>query len=319
MHKNKSTIESKASQSKCSKQSLKIKLRKTGYLLMSSAIFAALVLVITYNYLGSPKERLLKEQNQEYAEQFLFLNQEINKLEKKLSEIENRDDNLYRTMCNLEPISTDQRKVGYGGSDRYMHLKAYKNAKQIIFTYQRLDRLGRKLYVQSRSFEEVNEFAINKKKMLASIPAIQPISVNDLTYISSFYGYRNHPKLHRWIKHAGVDFAALKGTPIYATGNGIVKRLNSSMSNYGKVVVIDHGFNYESLYAHMSKRIVVPGDTVKRGQVIGYVGRTGRVTGVHLHYEVLKNGKSVNPTRYFKEDLSADEYDKMILVLSLFN
>jgi len=286
---------------------------------MSSAIFAALVLFVTYNYLESPKEILLKEQNQEFAERFLLLNQEINTLENKLSEIETRDDNLYRTMCNLEPIPANQRKVGFGGSDRYMHLRPYKNAKQIISTYQRLDRLGRKLYVQSKSFEEVKAYSANKKEMLASIPAIQPISVGDLTYISSFYGFRNHPRLHRWIKHAGVDFAALKGTPIYATGNGVVKRLNSSMSNYGKVVVINHGFNYESLYAHMSKRIVEPGDTVKRGQVIGYVGRTGRVTGVHLHYEVLKNGKSVNPTKYFKKDLSADEYDKMILVLSLFN
>lgn len=281
------------------------------------ASFAAVVLFVTYTYIGSPKERMLKKQNADYQEQLLELDKKIANLDKVLSEIEQRDDEVYRPICNMEAVAVEQRQVGLGGADRYVFLEGYHNSNQMISTAQKLDQLGRKLYIQQKSFKELQKVADKNKKLLASIPAIQPVSVGDLNYISSFYGYRNHPKLHRWIKHKGVDYAAPKGSPIYATGDGVVEHLKSSMLNYGKVVVINHGFGYETLYAHMNKRIVQPGDSVKRGQVIGYVGRTGRVTGVHLHYEVLKDGHSINPRKFYQEDLTAEEYDQMIFVLSL--
>ncbi len=281
------------------------------------ASFAAVVLFVTYTYIGSPKERMLQKQNADYQAQLIELNEKIAKLDNVLSEIEQRDDEVYRPICNMEAVPVEQRQVGFGGADRYVSLQGYHNSEQMIATAQKVDQLGRKLYIQQKSFKELQKVAEQKQKMLASIPAIQPVSVGDLNYISSFYGYRNHPKLHRWIKHKGVDFAAPKGSPIYATGNGVVEKLKSSMRNYGKVVVINHGFGYETLYAHMSKRNVQPGDTVKRGQVIGYVGRTGRVTGVHLHYEVLKDGRSINPRKFYQEDMTAEEYDQMIFILSL--
>ena len=279
--------------------------------------FAAIVLFVTYTYFGSPKELMLKKQGDVYAQQLLQLNNQINNLSMRLVEMEKRDDKLYRPFYNLVAMPAELRQVGFGGSDRYASLKGYHNSESVISTARKLDYLARKLYIQQKSFKEIDKQAINKKKMLASIPAIQPISVGDLNYISSYFGFRDHPKLHRWIKHTGIDYAAPKGTPIYATGNGVVKHLKSSMSNYGKVVVINHGYGYESLYAHMSKRAVQPGDRVKRGQVIGYVGRTGRVTGVHLHYEVLKDGRSINPRKFYDNDLSAKEYDQMISILSL--
>ena len=295
----------------------RLNLRRIIILFISMISFASLVLFVTYSYIGSPKEMILSKKNQEYLDKIALINNKINQLDGRLAEIESRDDEVYRSICNLNPIPTEQRKVGYGGAERYTELKGYRNSKQIISTSLNLDRLARKLYVQSKSFDKVYNLAKDRAKKIASVPAIQPISVGDLNYISSYYGFRDHPKLHRWIKHTGMDFAAPIGTPIYVTGNGVVEHLDKSMTNYGKVVKVNHGFGYESLYAHMSKVLVVSGDRVVRGQIIGYVGRTGRVTGAHLHYEVLKNGRPVNPRFYFEKNLNKKEYEQMIFVNSL--
>jgi len=297
---------------KFAKQRFAEKMQKLGLWLFALISFAAMVLFITYSYVGSPKEYLLKKQNESYAKQLSEIEQRITELNRKVASIEERDDELYRPIYNLEPIPDDKRTAGVGGSEPYKFLEGYQNSEAIIATMNKVDRLGRKLYVQLKSFNELERAAERQKKRLASIPAIQPVAVSDLIYISSFYGYRDHPKLHRWIKHKGIDFVAHKGSPIYATGNGVVERTTSRWNNYGISVKINHGFGYESLYAHMNKRIVAEGDSVRRGQIIGYVGGTGRVTGVHLHYEVLKDGRSINPRAFYQEDLSADEYDAMI-------
>ncbi|MCK5857449.1 MAG: M23 family metallopeptidase [Bacteroidales bacterium] len=292
------------------------KLKHILYTLIGMSIFSALILLISYTYIGSPKEWILKKQTQQYAERIDELDLKIKVLSNRLEEITYRDDNVYRVAFDLEPISMEERNVGLGGSDRYKALESYSNSKHIIGVFQNLDRFGRELYIQDKSLSEIKKVIYKKEDSLASIPAIQPISVRELKYISSKYGYRDHPKVHRWIKHTGIDFAALKGTPIHATGDGVVEPLKSSRSYYGKVVTIKHGFGYATLYAHMSKINVSAGDRVKRGQVIGYVGRTGRVTGSHLHYEVIKNGRSINPSSYYINDLTEEEYDDMIFVLS---
>ena len=279
--------------------------------------FALIVLFVSYHYVGTPKEWLLKREAQEYAEKIAALNIKVNKLDARLNEIAQRDDELYRTNIGLSPIPDELRKAGMGGAERYKSLEALSNSEVLISTFQSIDRLGRELYVQSESFDKINRKLKRRVDSLNAIPAIQPISVRDLKYISSKYGFRDHPKLHRWIKHTGIDFAAKKGTPIYATGDGVVEEQKTSMCNYGKMVMINHGYGYETRYAHMSKKLVKPGQRVKRGQLIGYVGHSGRTTGDHLHYEVLVNGHSVNPKAFYLKDQTAEEYDDMIFVLSM--
>ena len=295
---------------------LREKINRAIYYLVGSLVFAAVVLVIAYNTFDSPKELMLKRENEQYAMQLDMLNQRVDKLSKVLEDIENRDDNIYRTIFEAEPIPSEVRKAGIGGADRYENLKGYNNSQAIIETAKKIDKLSRELYVQSTSFDEVYRLAKNKEKMLASIPAIQPISNKSLKRIASGFGYRIHPIYKTWRMHTGIDFTAPIGTPIYATGDGVVERLKNKMTGYGKVVIINHGFGYESLYAHMSKIIVKPGEKVKRGQVIGYVGNTGRSTGPHVHYEIRKNGKPINPVHFFYQDLTPEEYEKVIEISS---
>jgi len=284
--------------------------------LLGLSVFAALVLFIAYSIFSSPKELMLERENQQYAMQIELMNKRLDQLTRVVEDIEDRDDNIYRTIFEAEPISSDVRKAGVGGSDRYRSLKGYENSQTIIATAQKIDRLSRELYIQSKSFDDVYKMAKNKAKMLASIPAIQPVSNKELKRIASGFGYRIHPIYKTLRMHEGIDFTAPIGTPIYATGDGVVERLKGKMSGYGKVMIINHDYGYESLYAHMSKMIVKPGDKVKRGQIIGYVGNTGRSTGPHLHYEVRKNKKPVNPAHYFFQDLTPEEYEKVLEISS---
>ncbi len=249
-------------------------------------------------------------------ERLQTLDKRVEKLNKVLVDIENRDDNIYRTIFEAEPIPSNFRKAGIGGSDRYEFLKGFENSQTIIRTAQKIDKLSRELYIQSKSFDDVYKMAKNKARMLASIPAIQPLSNKDLKRIASGFGYRIHPIYKTWRMHTGIDFTAPIGTPLYATGDGVIERIKGKMSGYGKVVIINHGYGYESLYAHMSKIIVRPGEKVKRGQVIGYVGNTGRSTGPHVHYEIKKNGKPINPVHFFFQDLTPEEYEKVIEISS---
>ena len=291
-------------------------LMRGGYYLLGGVVFATIVLFVAYSFFDSPKELMLKRENKQYAMQLELMNSRIDQLSKVLGDIEERDDNIYRTIFEAEPVPIEERKAGIGGSERYMNLKGYENTKLITETAQKIDQLSRELYVQSKSFDEVYKLAKNKAKMLASIPGIQPISNKDLTRIASGFGYRIHPIYKTLRMHEGIDFTAPVGTPIYATGDGKVERLKGNMGGYGNVVVINHGYGYETLYAHLSKVIVRPGHTVKRGEIIGYVGNTGRSTGPHLHYEVRKNQKPINPIHFFYQDLTPEEYEKVIEIAS---
>ncbi|MCK5857448.1 MAG: M23 family metallopeptidase [Bacteroidales bacterium] len=299
-----------------------VRLGKSGILkrmvsyLFGSVVFAALVLFIAYSIFSSPKELMQDRELEQYAMQYEIMNERLSRLTKVLEDIEDRDDNIYRTIFEAEPIPNERRKAGVGGVDRYSAYKGYENSTTIINTAKKLDQLSRELYIQSTSFDDVYKMAKDKARMLASIPAIQPVANKDLRRIASGYGYRIHPIYKTLRMHEGIDFSAPTGTPIYATGDGEVERLKGKMSGYGKVLIIDHGFGYESLYAHMSKIFVKPGEKVKRGQIIGYVGNTGRSTGPHLHYEIRKNGKPVNPVHFFFQDLTPEEYEKVIEISS---
>jgi len=291
-------------------------LKRGAYYLLGGVVFSTIVLFFAYTFFDSPKELMLNRENQQYALQLELMNKRLEQLSSVLKDIEERDDNIYRTIFEAEPVPAEERQAGIGGSDRYSNLKGYKNTELITKTAIKIDQLSRELYVQSKSFDEVYDLAKNKAKMLASIPGIQPISNKDLTRIASGYGYRIHPIYKTLRMHDGIDFTAPVGTPIYATGNGTIERKKSRMSGYGKVVMIDHGYGYETLYAHMSKIIVRPGQKVKRGEIIGYVGNTGRSTGPHLHYEVRKNSKPINPVHFFYQDLTPEEYERVIEIAS---
>ena len=217
------------------------------------------------------------------------------------------------------PQNALRSKAGYGGIDRYKALEGYDNADLIVETTRKLDKLTKQMYVQSKSFDEIVELAKNKSHMLASIPAIQPISNKDLTRIASGFGYRIHPIYKTTKFHEGLDFSAPIGTDIYATGNGIVKVVENDSRGYGNHVIISHGFGYETLYGHMSKILVRNGQKVNRGDIIGAVGSTGTSTAPHLHYEVIKQGNKIDPISFFYNDLSPEEYQKMIEMSSQSN
>ena len=282
-------------------------------------VFSTVVMLIAYTFFPSPKEKALQREIAQYEFQYNVLNDKLNRMLVVLDDIQKRDDNIYRVIFEAEPVPAIERQAGYGGVDRYEKLQSYDNSKLIIETTKKLDKISRQLYVQSKSFDEVFEMAKKKKEMLICIPAIQPISNKDLSRIASGFGYRVHPIYKTLRMHTGIDFSAPKGTPIYATGNGTVRNKRKGMRGYGKFCMIDHGYGYKTLYAHLSKVIVRSGQKVKRGEIIGYVGSTGLSVAPHLHYEVRINDKPVNPVHYFFNDLTPEEYEKVIEISSKIN
>ncbi len=299
--------------------SFKDYLKKTMVYLMVGLFFAAVTVAFAYTFFDSPKEVSLKREIKQLKSQYELLNKELAQFEEVLGDVQNRDDNIYRVIFESDPIPLEVRKAGFGGVNRYKSLEGFQFSDLIVDTRKRLDNLTKQLYVQSKSFDEVIELARKKEHMLASIPAIQPVANSDLRRVASGFGFRIHPIYKTRKLHTGMDFSASTGTPIYATGEGKVKEVKKSRRGYGNHVVIDHGFGYQTLYAHMSKFAVSRGTTVKRGDVIGYVGSTGTSTAPHLHYEVIKDGRKINPINFYFNDLSPEEFDKMIEISSNAN
>ena len=287
-------------------------MKDTFIFLSASAFFAAIMLIAFFNFFDSPKEKMLIREIDNMTLQYELMNQKLSQISAVLDNIQDRDDNIYRVIFEADPIPKSIRKAGIGGVNRYEKLDGYTNSELIISTSKKLDRIAKQLYIQSKSFDEVIELATKKSDMLASIPAIQPVTNKELKRLSSGYGRRIDPYYKKPKFHYGVDFSAPKGTPIYATGNGTIKKAKKSRRGFGNHLVIDHGYGYESLYAHMQKYIVRKGQKVKRGDLIGYVGNSGKSTAPHLHYEVHKDGRKVNPAYYFHNDLTPEEFDRML-------
>jgi murein DD-endopeptidase MepM/ murein hydrolase activator NlpD len=286
--------------------------------LATGLVFATIAIFIAYNYfdLNSPKERHLKREIAELNLQIVLMNTRMSEVSEVLDDIQERDNNIYRTIFEAEPIPISIRKAGFGGVERYKELQNYDNSELMIATNLRLDRLSKQLYIQSKSFDEVSKLVKNKAQLLASIPAIQPISNEELKHQPSGFGWRTHPIYKTPEFHPGMDYAAPEGTEIYATGDGVIQRADNMAQGYGNHVVIDHGYGYETLYGHMTKFIVRTGQQVKRGQLIGYVGSTGLSTAPHVHYEVHKNGQIVNPINFYYNDLTPEQYQKLIEISS---
>jgi len=270
---------------------------------------------IFLQFFDPPQTKRLKRQNEQLLSQYNLMNKDFEKVTKVLEDIQNRDDNIYRVIFEAEPIPSSVRMAGFGGSNRYSKLEDMDNSELIISTTRKLDILSKQVFVQAKSYDEVAKMALNKEKMIASMPSIMPVSNNDLKRTASGWGMRIHPiyKIPRF--HYGMDFTAVTGTDVLATGIGVVKEA-SRETGYGNRVVIDHGFGYETFYAHLSKINVKVGQKVNRGDIIGNVGSTGTSTAPHLHYEVSKNGVKVNPQNYYFQDLTPLEYEKMIAISS---
>ena len=268
------------------------------------------------SFYDTPKEKELKRENKIFASKYVILQKEIENVSVSLNDMQRRDDYVYRSVFELDPIAANVRNAGFGGVNRFADLEGYNNSDVMIETAKKLDKISRKIYIQSKSFDEVIDISKKKEEMLECIPAIQPVSIDNLARISDYFGYRKDPFTGQRRKHNGMDFAGTYGSNIYATGNGKVIEARYTFHGYGKKVVINHGFGYITIYGHMRKIKVKVGDIVKRGQIIGELGSTGRSTGPHLHYEIRKNNVPINPINYYFNDISAKEYDTMIAVMS---
>ena len=289
------------------------KRKKFGYIvlfLVSSALFGFLIflLLINTSYFETPKDKIQAREIEALALNYKVLNKKLDLMNEVLEAIENRDNNIYRIYFNTTPISEEELKAGFGGVNRYKDLQGFNNSELMENTTKRVDILTKELVIQSKSLDEIVALAKQKEKLLAAIPAIQPVKNEDLKQMASGYGYRSDPftKIRKF--HYGMDFTARTGTPIYATGDGVVYKADASLSGYGNHIEVNHGYGYKTLYAHLSKYNCRPGQRVKRGDIIGYVGSTGRSQAPHLHYEVFKNGERVNPLNFYYGSISAKEY-----------
>ena len=281
------------------------------------AAFAAICLFVSYTFFDSPKEKMLKHEIEEYKDNFEILSSRVDELGDVIGDIEDKDHNVYRVLFENQAETDRIMEGGKGGNDVSTQFDGLTYKALLTDITKKIDELRVRSYVQSCSLDEIYNMAVNRDEMLACIPAVIPVREIDIKYISSYFGYRSDPIYEIRKFHKGIDFTANIGTDVIATGDGVVTDVHKvSMGGYGKYVEIDHGFSYSTLYAHMNSIYVVKGQKVKRGQIIGSVGNTGKSSGPHLHYEVHKDGEAINPINYFYNDITPTEYEEMIELAS---
>jgi murein DD-endopeptidase MepM/ murein hydrolase activator NlpD len=284
-------------------------LRVFGFL-SASIVAGIMLMLVAYAYIDSPKERLLKREIDAYKLQTEFLEKQLDEADKKISDLEYKDANIYRAIFEAEPVNFDSTLVKRNKQAAYEKLVGTDNGAWLINLTEKINMLTARVATQEQSFKQLENLATRKKEFLASIPAIQPVANKNMRKMASGFGYRLHPIYKTYKMHEGIDFTAPTGTPIYATGNGRIITAGPDRG-YGNCVIISHGFGYQTLYGHMYRIKARVGQQVKRGELIGYVGNTGLSSGSHLHYEVIRNGKKINPINYFFNDLTEAEYQNM--------
>ncbi len=294
------------------KKGRKIRIFLFSLLGMLLSGFLLLVVYLNIPFVETPKEKTLKRELTNMQLQFEFLNKKMREAQLVLAEIEERDNHLYRIYFEANPIPEEQRRAGFGGINRYRDLEGFDNSKLIKNSAKNLDILTKQIVIQSISLDEITKLAENKEKLLAAIPAIQPVKNEDLTRIASGYGYRTDPFTKARKFHYGMDFTSPRGTPVYATGDGVATRVDANATGYGNHIVIDHGYGYESLYAHLYKYNIKVGQKVQRGDIIAFVGSTGRSEAPHLHYEVFKDSERINPINFYYGSLTPEEFAEML-------
>lgn len=281
-------------------------------LFLSIAGGAFLFAILLFTFFKSPKEKAQARELEYMKLQYEILNDKLDNLELLMTDMEQRDNDIYRVMFEADPIPNSVRRSGFTDADRYADLYGYMNSGLVVNAARKMDVIASQLYNQSVSYDSLFVMARNKSAMLAHIPAIFPLKEDEITYISSYFGYRPDPiyKIEKF--HSGIDFSAALGTEAYATGDGVIADVESNDWGYGNMVTVDHGFGYKTRYAHLQKAAVRKGQRVKRGQLIGFIGSTGKATGVHLHYEVLKNDVHIDPINFFYQDLTPEEYNQIL-------
>lgn len=280
--------------------------------MVAALVFSLGISTIYYKFFDSPKEKILKGELSQMQDQYYILNREVERLSGVLEELHYRDGNIYRVMFEADPLSEDVWQAGSGGINKYRSLEKYDNGELLKDAAMKVDKLKKQMVIQSKSYDQIAEMIQNQQHMLVSIPSIQPISNKKLERLASGFGYRIDPIYKITKFHEGMDFTAPVGTEVFVTGDGTVEVVNYSFKGYGNEIVVNHGYGYKTRYAHLSKFKVKPGQKVKRGDVIGNIGNTGKSTGPHLHYEVLKSGSAVNPVYFYYNDLKDAEFQKMI-------
>lgn len=290
---------------------LLVRIKRIAIHFFTSFFLGIIFFLIFVFTVESPYQKNLRKENSKILAQYKLLDKRLDEVQEVLLDLQQRDDNLYRVVFQAEPIPYAVRKGEYGGTNRYDYIKDFTSSEIVLNTTKKATEINRQIYIQSKSFDEIVILAKNKEKMLECIPAIQPVYNKNLKKMASGYGMRIDPVYHTPKFHAGMDFTSPTGTKIFATGNGVVTTAGWKQG-YGNCVEIRHGFGYGTLYGHMSAIKVRSGQKVKRGDLIGLVGSTGKSTGPHLHYEVHVNGKPVNPQNYYFRDLSPADYDKML-------
>lgn len=293
-------------------------LRVLGFI--SAAIVTAIIIVsIAYKYFPSANEKRLMQYNQTLQEQYLVLDEKTKKMQQELKELEERDNEVYRTIFEANPIPDSLRSkelVQKKELEMVMSMTNFQLEGSIIKT---MNNLATRMQRQERSYKEIAGFIKNKEQLLVSTPAIQPLSNADLKRISSGFGYRIDP-IYKTVKfHPGLDFSAPQGTPIYSTANGTVRTAGNLANGYGNHVIINHGYGYETLYGHMYRIKVKNGQKVKRGEIIGWVGNTGKSTAPHCHYEVHKNGTRLDPVYFFYNDLTPEQFNRLLKIAASSN
>jgi murein DD-endopeptidase MepM/ murein hydrolase activator NlpD len=290
-------------------------LRILGFL--SASIVTALILVtLAYHYFPSASEKRLMQTNEALKDNYFVLNEQAKKMQEQIAGLEKRDNEVYRAIFEANPIPDSARLKNMAKEQEFQLVQKMDQENLATSIYGSLNGLSARIYAQTKSYDEINNFIKNKEQLLACTPAIQPVSNKDLKRIASGFGYRVDPVYKTTKFHAGLDFAAPQGTPIYATANGTVETAGNTGNGYGNHVVIHNGYGYATLFGHMFKIKVHPGEKVKRGEVIGWVGNTGKSTGPHCHYEVHRNGDPVDPVFYFYNDITPEQYDRLLKLAS---
>lgn len=298
---------------------LRVRLLQLIGFLAASIVTGAIIFAIAFRYIDSPKEKYLRQQNEDMSNNYSVFMERLRQLELQMNEIENRDNNVYRSIFGAQPIPDSARVKAMELKNEVKLVQSMGESELVKSIGAQLNNLSLLTAYQEKSFDEITNMVKNKEKLLSSIPAIQPVSNKNLNRIASGFGYRIDPVYKVLKAHLGLDFTAPMGTPIYASADGRVTDAGFNTGGFGNRVVISHGNGYETLYGHMVKVKARVGETVKRGEVIGYVGNSGKSTGPHCHYEVHKNGVPVDPIYYFYSDLTAAQFDRILKMAAASN
>ena len=291
---------------------LRVKLLRVFGFIAAAIVTAAFIAYIAFRFVGSPAERILRAQNEELRDELHQLNDHVKKLDQQMTVLEKRDNDVYRSIFEAQPIPDSARATEMEKEQRLATIERLPEGQLVSSIHQNLQNMQARMAVQRKSYSEIMNLVKNKEKLLAATPAIQPVANKFLDRIASGFGYRIDP-VYKTVKfHAGLDFTAPQGTPIYATADGVVKDAGISSGGYGRHVVINHGYGYQTLYGHMYRVKAKRGQRVKRGEIIGYVGSTGKSTGPHCHYEIIKNGRKMDPIYFFYNDLSPNQFDQLL-------